>query len=215
MLAQRDTGSPWITTTIEHEPRAFFAQLRDGTSGKCAPWDLVTVNALRWRMEAQRYEAQRAEWRYVVDPLDIALLDTYVRGGGGLLALHTAVICFDADPLWHELTGATWNWDRSLHPEVGWVRVSCLPASAEHPITAGVGPFDVHDEVYGFLDESDGLVALLTGTHGGRDHPLLWARAVGDGRVVTDLLGHGVESLTHATHRAILRRAAAWATGDR
>ena len=38
-------------------------------------------------------------------------------------------------------------------------------------------------------------------------HPLLWARAVGAGRVVTDLLGHGVESVTHPAHRTILQRA--------
>ncbi len=53
---------------------------------------------------------------------------------------------------------------------------------------------------------------LLTGAHGGRAHPLLWARTVGAGRVVTDLLGHSLESFEHPVHRVVLQRAARWIT---
>ena len=86
-------------------------------------------------------------------------------------------------------------------------------AGRSHPITAGEERFVVEDEAYGFLDLVDDLDPLLVTSHGGRSHPLLWARPVGRGRVVTDLLGHGPSSLGHPTHRAVLSRAAAWATG--
>ena len=41
---------------------------------------------------------------------------------------------------------------------------------------------------------------------------MLWARSVGAGRVVTDLLGHDAAAMTQASHREILRRAARWLT---
>ncbi len=64
-------------------------------------------------------------------------------------------------------------------------------------------------------DEEPGIVPLLTSEHGGRDHPVLWARPVGAGRVVTDLLGHDASSFAHPTHAEILRRAARWVAGSR
>jgi type 1 glutamine amidotransferase len=41
---------------------------------------------------------------------------------------------------------------------------------------------------------------------------VLWARSVGAGRVVTDLLGHDVAAMDHPSHRELLRRAAHWLT---
>ena len=215
LLHEPAPGAQSISTTIVHEPIEFFDHLRRAAIGECEPWDLVTVYALRWRMGADRYESQRTEWAYDIDAVDVALIAAHVARGGGLLALHTAVICFDADPTWRALLGAAWNWERSSHLDLANVRVENTLVGAAHPLTARVESFEVIDEIYGFLDELDDIEPLLTSTQGGRAQPVLWARSVGAGRVVTDLLGHGLESLTQPTHRAILRRAAAWAIGDR
>ena len=195
------------------EPSDAVAVLRRAEAGTDAPVDLLTVNALRWRMEQDGYASQRADHAVALDPEDLAVIDRFVRHGGGLLALHTAVICFDADPTWHTLCGASWRWDRSSHPPLGPVEVEVTAAGQVHEITRGVEPFAIEDEVYGFLDEIDGLDPLLVSAHGGRTHPLLWARPVGAGRVVTDLLGHGLASHEHPAHRTVLARAAAWAVG--
>ena len=202
-----------IETIVVTEPTDAVAVLLAAESGTGAAIDLVTVNALRWRMDQDRYAEQRADWAVALDPDDLAVIDRFVRAGGGLLALHTAVICFDADPTWHALCGASWRWERSSHPPLGPVEIDVTEAGATHEITAGVGPFVIEDEAYGFLDEVDGLEPLLVSSHGGRTHPLLWARSVGAGRVVTDLLGHGPTSTEHPAHRTILSRAATWAAG--
>jgi len=204
-----------IGTTVVTEPADAVAALRAAEEGTGDRIDLLTVNALRWRMTHDRYASGRDEHAVVLDPADLAVIDRFVRGGGGLLALHTSVICFDADPVWHALCGASWRWDRSSHPPVGSIEVEVTDAGRAHPLTLGVERFVVEDEAYGFLDEVDDLDPLLVSTHGGRTHPLLWARPVGDGRVVTDLLGHGRASFEHPTHRSILARAAAWATAGR
>lgn len=178
-------------------------------------WDLVTVNALRWTMAAERHRHLRPEWAFVLTAEEAEALAGHVRGGGGLLALHTAVICFDTQPAWHDTVGASWDWDRSSHPPLGEILVTVTDAGRGHPVTAGLEPFSIVDEAYGFLLEEPDIVPLLTVVHGGRDHPLLWARPVGAGRVVTDLLGHDVSSFAHPTHAEILRRAARWVAPNR
>ena len=203
-----------IDTTVVSEPADAVTALRAAEEGRGDPVDLFTVAALRWRMDQDAYAAQRDEHAVALAPADLAVLDRYVRGGGGLLALHTAVICFDADPTWHALVGASWRWGRSSHPPLAPIEVTPTAAGHDHPLTRGTGGFVVEDEAYGFLDEIDDLVPLLVSTHGGRTHPLLWARQVGDGRVVTDLLGHGPASFEDPTHRDVLARAATWARRD-
>ena len=196
------------------DPDEALTVLRAAEELETPPIDLLTVNALRWRMEADRYEPLRSEQAYTLSPADDALLEQYVAGGGGLLALHAAVICFDASPAWNRLCGASWNWTTSSHPAVGPAQVRVTERGRSHPLTEGVADFTITDEVYGFLDENlaEGNVApLLTSAHGGRDHPLLWTQEIGRGRVVTDLLGHGLPSLSHPAHRTVLARAARWA----
>jgi type 1 glutamine amidotransferase len=200
-------------TEVVTEPADLVTALHAAEAGTGQTVDLVTVNALRWRMLEERFAAERAEHAVSLDPADLDVVARYVRDGGGLLALHTAVICFDGDPTWHELCGASWRWGRSSHPPLGPVRVEITDAGRDHAVTAGLEPFVIEDEAYGFLDQSDDLDPLLTTTHEGRRHPLLWARSVGDGRVATDLLGHGAASFGHPTHRIILSRVAAWAAG--
>jgi type 1 glutamine amidotransferase len=200
-----------IETTVVTEPEKMLAELAAGDRGSAAAYDLLTVHALWWGMGADRFAALRAEQAYTLGADDAEVIDGFVRSGGGLLALHSAVICFDAEPTWHALCGASWNWDASSHPPVGEADVAVTDAGRVHSLTTGLEGFTVHDEIYGFLDEEPALSPLLTSSHGGRAHPVLWARDLGEGRVVTDLLGHGPESLADPTHRTILRRAANWA----
>ena len=201
-----------ITTTVVDRPATALDLLHDAEAGP--PFSLFTVHALHWGMDEPRYAHLRAEQGFTLTSAEAAAIARFVNDGGGLLALHTAVICFDAVPAWRDLCGAAWDWSTSKHPPVGAATVTVTDAGRGHPITAGIEDFVIDDEVYGFLDERDDLIPLLTSAHGGRAHPVLWARAVGRGRVVTDLLGHGAESFAHPAHQTILTRAAAWARRD-
>ena len=195
------------------EPVDAFAALRAAQRGERPPYDLVTVDALRWAMEVERYAHLREDLGVVLDDAEAALLSDHVHAGGGLLALHTAVICFDAHPVWRALLGAAWDWTASSHGPEGPVAVTTTAAGRTHPITSGVTPFEVTDELYRGLDLVEGLVPLLTGNDRGVPTPVLWTREVGQGRVVTDLLGHGPASLEDPNHRAVIVRAATWAAG--
>lgn len=203
------------TSSVVESPAEAIDRLRGAEEGAADAIDVLTVNALHWQMEVERYAELRAEHGFALTAEDAAVIDRFVRSGGGLLALHTAVICFDAEPRWHALCGASWSWEASTHPPLGTVQVQVTDGGRAHPLTAGLDDFVVEDEIYCDLVEDLGVVPLLTGEHAGRAHPVLWARAVGRGRVVTDLLGHGTASIEHPTHRRILGRAVAWLTeGD-
>ena len=209
-----DAG-PKIGTTIVSDPRIAFEMLAEAMRTEDG-FDLFTVNALRWQMDADRYAAQRDDFAYALQPHDLDGVEALLQRGGGLVVVHTAVICFDGDLRWQRIVGATWNWSRSSHPSRCALRVT--PTNAAHPITNGIDAFQVDDELYQYLDVESGAVPLLQANVVGveglvQPAPVLWARPYGAGRVVTHLLGHDAESIAHAQHRRVLRRSALWAIG--
>lgn len=174
------------------------------------PVDLLTLNLLRWRMLADRFEEQRAEWGLELSNACRDAIAGHLERGGGILALHGAAISFDDWPEWRSVLGGVWRWSRSSHPPLGAATVAVRDRT--HPLVAGIEDFEVVDEIYGFLDYEPDIEPLVTSAHGGADHPLLWAREVGGGRVVYDALGHDDRSFAAPEHREIIRRSALWAT---
>jgi len=201
-----------IETTIVDGPAAAIQLLRSAEAGVVERFNLLTVNALHWGMDAEPYAQLRDEHGFTFEASDAAVIQHFIADGGGLLALHTAVICFDAEPTWHALCGASWTWGTSFHRPLGDATVTVTDEGHRHVITEGFDDFTVRDEVYECLDANPSITPLLSTATGSGVRPLLWVQDFGAGRVVTDLLGHGLESVEHPTHRAILRRAATWAS---
>ena len=178
---------------------------------------LFVVNALRWTMTDEqtpaRYRALAAvEGRRVSAVARAALVD-HLAGGGGLLGVHTASICFDDWPEWGDVLGGSWVWGHSSHPPIG-PEIAVRPAAA-HALVDGIDPFELVDEVYGDLALRPDVHGLLSATQPGTDgpaRPLLWAREHGGGRVVYDALGHHPPSYEVPAHREIVRRAIRWTT---
>lgn len=171
---------------------------------------LLVVNALRWTMRApgtpERYQV-RADEEGVSPAADArAALAEHLEGGGGVLAMHTAIICFDDWPEWTAALGGAWRWGRSSHPPLGELAVEV--AAPRHPLVAGLGDFSIVDERYSDLDRGPDDALLVAG-----GQPLLWAREHGNGRVVYDALGHHPPSYAVPEHREIVRRAIRWASG--
>jgi hypothetical protein len=175
---------------------------------------MLTVNALRFSMvQDKKYAPFRARWAYTLSENGRRIISEFVRGGGALLGLHTASICFDEWPEWRAVLGAQWRWGTSFHPPAGPVRVEAI--AADEPLTAGCRPFKVFDEVYHDLDLAPTARALLHArTAEDREfHPVMWAHQYGRGRVIYDSLGHDMNSVNEPTHQMILARAVAWLLG--
>ncbi len=173
------------------------------------PYSMVTINALRWgMMTADKYEPYRAEWAYQTPPASRDALTGFVAGGGGLLGMHTASICFDDWPGWQSLLGGQWVWGRSHHPPLG--ELTARPTDVGHEVSAGVEAFTVTDEVYHSLALEPDVDALIEADAGEGPQPIAWARHVGQGRVVYDALGHDAASLNVPGHARLVRQAAQW-----
>lgn len=202
-----------IDTDVEEDVEAACRLLAQGGHA------LLTVSALRWRMVEDRYDEHRARWGLSLSEQGRSEIRRHLQRGGGLLALHTAAICFDDWPQWGEIVGARWQWGVSGHAPCGAVEVR-FDAAAAASIGDALPAFRCQDEVYENMWLAPDVVPLaqarnLTGNAGepGAWAPVLWTRHWGGARVVYDALGHDAQSLDHPVHQALLGRAAAWALG--
>lgn len=176
-------------------------------------FDLLTVYALRWTMQTgEKYEPYREQWALSLSESSRRAVLEFVSGGGALLALHTALICFDDWNDWSRLLGAEWIWGTSGHPPFGLVQAR--RGEVPHAITAGVEDFELKDEVYCHMRLETDVEPLFTAQTVGQEqpHPVLWTRDFGSGRVVVDALGHDAPALQEPTHVQLLQRSALWAT---
>ncbi|MFI1812036.1 ThuA domain-containing protein [Streptomyces sp. NPDC020422] len=149
-----------------------------------------------------------------------AAFEAYVRGGGGVLAVHAAANAEPDWPFYGELLGTRFDG----HPEVQPGAV-CVDAK-DHPATA---PLPVRwewtDEWYNFTSNprATGVRVLARadettyrGGTLGADHPLVWSRETGPGgagRFLFTALGHASEAYADPAFRAHLAGALRWVTG--
>lgn len=172
--------------------------------------DVMVINALRWRMLAPQYAQWRDEWAYSPSAPAREALVEFVRDGGGLVACHTAVICFDDWPQWGEVLGGAWVWGTSSHPAPAPISASLVGAG--HPVLQGVDRLDLVDEVYGDLAMSPEVTVLATARRHAddTDQSVVWTHTYGRGRVVVDGFGHDAASLLVPQHRQLLLNAVDW-----
>lgn len=145
------------------------------------------------------------------------VLEAYVRGGGGFLAVHAAANAEPDWPFFGELLGTRFADHPPLQP--GVVRVE----DAGHPATAhGPAEWAWTDEWYNFTSHprDAGVHVLLRadestysgGTHG-EDHPLAWCHEKASGRFFFTALGHTAQAYADPVFRAHLSGALRWVTG--
>ena len=115
-------------------------------------FDLLTINALAFTMtQHPKYEPLRDDFAFKTNmKLKKAILG-HLNGGGRILGIHTAAICFDDWPEWGEILGAKWVWGKSWHPAPCQINVS------------GVENFSTVDELYFDLEVSSEAVVLAEG----------------------------------------------------
>lgn len=136
----------------------------------------------------------------------------HLTAGRGLLGVHVSATSLTELPEWPVLLGGRWVRDRTMHPPQGLAPVQVCAGA--HPIVAGLGDFEVHDERYSYLEIRHDSTVLCEHDFEGRRHPLAWARASDQGRVVYDALGHDVQSYDSGPHVELIQRSVRWLLGD-
>ena len=150
--------------------------------------ELLVVSACWFSMTDDRYTAeQRAEFAVARNPDREAALDERRVTGCPLLALHTAVICFDGWQPWGQWLGGSWNWETSWHPPPAALAVHSDP---DAPI--GFAPFTIVDKEYQGLTVAPDVQRIARSANG---NPLAWFHDSGEGRAAVNVLGHDSRSL--------------------
>ena len=144
----------------------------------------------------------------------LSLLDR----GIGLVVLHHALVSYANWPEYEKIIGGRYAEPDPKKPgtvteQVGWqhdVEVPVLLVAKDHPITAGVKDFTIHDEIYwGYRVQPD-VTPLITTTHAKSGKPLGWAHTYRKSRVVYLQLGHGPEAFNDENYQRLLRQSIRW-----
>ncbi|MEJ2858563.1 MULTISPECIES: ThuA domain-containing protein [unclassified Saccharothrix] len=142
--------------------------------------------------------------------------ETYIRGGGGYLGIHSAADTEYDWPFYGELVGAWF----SSHPAIqqATVRVE----NRAHPATAHLSPSWVRtDEWYNYRTNPRSTARVLatldestySGGSMGGDHPHTWCKAIGSGRSFYTGGGHTQSSYTEAGFRSMVLGGLRYASG--
>ena len=214
-------STPFLRSLLEGTGR-FEVKVEEQPSGITAntlrPFDLLVLNYMgpRWGTETEQ------------------AVEEFVRSGKGFLSFHGITygplygMKYDDAaqrwtpgpdagwPAYGALIGARWKPSNIGHGKrhvfpVKWVNL-------DHPISRGLPPeFLANDELYHRLDLLPATQVLATAfsdpTTGGtgKEEPIIWSTAFGQGRSVHITLGHDLTAMSQPGFVAAFARAAEWA----
>ena len=138
--------------------------------------------------------------------------------GIGFVVLHHALASYPNWPEFETIIGGRYVEPDPKKPgtvteKVGWkhdVEVPVVIVAKDHPITAGLNDFIIHDEIYWGYRVSKDVTPLITTTHPKSGKPLGWCRTEGKSRVVYLQLGHGPEAFNNENYRKLVAQSIRW-----
>jgi type 1 glutamine amidotransferase len=174
-----------------------FAWIED--SANWSPQQMAAHDVVLLTKSNNVSSADRTPW--MTDEVQRSF-ETYVRGGGGLLGVHSGTADYLEAATLRRLLGGVFT----HHPKQCLVTVT---PQAGHPL-AGCPPFTAPDEHY-FMEMDDPAVEIFmttTSEHG--TQPGGWTRSEGDGRVCVLTPGHNVEVWLEPSFQTLLANSLRW-----
>ena len=132
-----------------------------------------------------------------------ALLD-YVEGGKAFLPIHAASFCFQNSPAYIALVGAQFQ-------KHGTGEFTAEIVKPDHPVMAGLQPFQVWDETYVHTKHNSDRTVLMERVDDAGREPWTWVRTQGKGRVFYTAYGHDERVWGHPMFHKLILNAIRWA----
>lgn len=143
-----------------------------------------------------------------------------VQSGVGMAGCHGGMCdSFRDNTDWQFMTGGQWV----AHPGNDGLKYTVRITDRSHPITSGIGDFDVASEQY-YMHVDPAVKVLATtrfpvadGPHvpnGAVEMPVLWTKVFGKGRVFYNALGHTAKVVESEPNLTIMRRGFRWAARE-
>ena len=177
---------------------------------------LEVTTAEGWPGEGQWRDADLVVlnlWNHDWSPGRLGELDAFLARGGGVVALHAALIA-DKEP-----EALALRFGLSAQPVRTKYRHGPLDleiaAPVGHPITKGQGSARYVDETYWpMVGDPTKVEVLATAVEEGKAHPMIWTFESGQGRVFGSVLGHYSWTLDDPLFRLLVLRGMAWAARE-
>ncbi len=138
--------------------------------------------------------------------------------GIGMVFMHHALVSYQNWPEFTYIIGGKYNLPRfdgdtsNLSDYKHDIELQVV-ANPDHPITKGIGNFDIFDEGYMNLDVIPTVTQILTTNHEYSDFTIGWAHTANNSRVVYLLPGHAKEGLHNPDYIKIIENSIHWVTG--
>src|ERR1043165_112867 len=120
--------------------------------------------------------------------------------GIGVVVLHHALVGLPHWAEYESIIGGRYPTEDGVQPPVGYehdVEIPVTIVATNHPVTAGLKNFTIHDEIYWGFRVGKDVTPLISTTHPKSGKPLGWYRTQGKSRVVYLQLGHGKEAFAN------------------
>ena len=128
----------------------------------------------------------------------------------GIVIWHHALVAFPEWRYWRDLTAI----DKVVIDVSFNETMPVTVADADHPITNGVGAFEIVDETYAMADPSGDIHVLLRTDHPRSMSLVGWTSAHRNARVFCFQLGHDGKAWAQPEFRTLLRNGIMW-SGER
>ncbi len=149
----------------------------------------------------------------ITDAQKARFLSLFDRGVG-VVVLHHAYLAY---PMWHEfgrIAGGKYVYTAEQLKEglessdyKGNVDIPMTIVATNHPVTAGLGDFVLHDELYTKMHMESDVTPLITSTGG---ELIAWTRMEKKSRVVGIIVGHGQSCYEDPNFLKLLRQSIRW-----
>ena len=137
--------------------------------------------------------------------------------GKGVVVLHHALVSFQDWPEYEQIIGGRYPKPPTGQPQVtdavGYKHDEEVPVTIlanDHPITAGLADFTIHDEIYWGFRVGKDVTPILSTSHAKSGKPLAWTREQGNSRLVYLQLGHDHQAWDHPAYPELLVRSIRW-----
>jgi type 1 glutamine amidotransferase len=138
--------------------------------------------------------------------------------GTGVLVMHHALCSYPDWPDWEKIIGGRYLMKDEKNGDVVVpksdyqhdVDFDVQIVTKDHPITAGLKDFKMHDEIYKRFRVRPEVLPLLTTDQPESGKPLSWAKTEGKSRLVYLQLGHDHSAYQNPNYLEIVRRSIRW-----
>lgn len=134
----------------------------------------------------------------------------FITEGGGLMYFHFTGGAFENWPEYRQIAGRVWN--PKLRGHDPFQKFSVQIVQKDHPVAAGVGPFQIWDELYTCMEGEREIevIAEAKSTVDGKNYPMAFVFTEGKGRAFHTVLGHDAKAFAAPELTLLLQNAALW-----